>query len=347
MRYVVIGAGAIGGTLGGRLSQAGRAVVLVARGAHLAALRDEGLRLVDPDRTSQIVVPAVDGPAALELRRDDVLVLAVKSQDTSAVLDAWAGAPVAGGGTAGERLPIVCAQNGVANERLALRRFAHTYAACVWLPAVHLEPGVVAVRSAPVPGVLELGRYPHGIDDLVVQVAADLRAAGFSARVSADVMRWKYVKLLRNLGNAIDAAVVPGPAAERLRRCAVEEARKVFAVAGVAVASDREEATRRKDIAIERPVLKVEETGSSTWQSLARGARSIETDYLNGEIVLLGRLHGVTTPINRALQRVANAVARDGTPPRTTPAEEILSLARRRARVPSRFSVRRAHAGGG
>ena len=46
--------------------------------------------------------------------------------------------------------------------------------------------------------------------------------------------------------------------------------------------------------------------GASSWQSLARGTGSIEADYLNGEIVLLGRLHGVATPVNAALQRLAN-----------------------------------------
>jgi 2-dehydropantoate 2-reductase len=55
----------------------------------------------------------VDGPAALgELISDDVLVLAVKSQDTAGAVRQWAAAPVAAGGVAGDRLPIVCAQNG-------------------------------------------------------------------------------------------------------------------------------------------------------------------------------------------------------------------------------------------
>lgn len=329
-RYVIIGAGAIGGTIGGRLAQAGRDVVLVARGPHLSALRERGLRLVDPDRAAELAIPAADGPDGVGLRPGDVLLLATKSQDTPAVLDAWASAPVEGGGTAAEELPLLCAQNGVENERAALRRFARTYGVCVWLPAVHLEPGVVAARSAPVAGVLEVGRYPHGVDDLVRAVVADLRAAGFAARGSADVMRWKYVKLLRNLGNAIDAAIVPGSGAEALRRWALTEARAVLAAAGVEVASYREEARRRRDIAISRPVPGLTETGSSTWQSLAKGAGSVETDYLNGEIVLLGRLHGVPTPVNERLQELASAAARDGRAPRTVAAADVLGVPRRR-----------------
>jgi hypothetical protein len=52
-----------------------------------------------------------------------------------------------GGGTAGERLPLVCAQNGVAGERMALRRFRRVYGMCVWLPSTFLRPGHVAARN--------------------------------------------------------------------------------------------------------------------------------------------------------------------------------------------------------
>ena len=58
-----------------------------------------------------------------------------------------------------------------------------------------------------------------------------------------------------------------------------------------------------------------ERAGSSSWQSLARGTGAIETDYLNGEIVLLGRLHGVPTPVNAALCALAERYAREGGAP--------------------------------
>ena len=81
MRYIVIGAGAIGGTIGGRLAASGHEVVLVARGAHLDALRARGLRLATPHGTSTLDIPAVAGPGELGLREDDVLLLATKTQD--------------------------------------------------------------------------------------------------------------------------------------------------------------------------------------------------------------------------------------------------------------------------
>src|SRR5438552_9221084 len=162
MRYIVIGAGAIGGTIGGKLAASGHEVVLVARGAHLDALRAKGLTLATPDGTSTLDIPAVAGQAEVSLREDDVLILATKTQDAEPLLTEWAWQPVAGGTVAGGRgaggrvaagsLPVLCAQNGVASERIALRRFRHVYGGCVWMPATHLEPGVVEASGAPRPG---------------------------------------------------------------------------------------------------------------------------------------------------------------------------------------------------
>ena len=63
--------------------------------------------------------------------------------------------------------------------------------------------------------------------------------------------------------------------------------------------------------------------GGSTWQSLARGAGSTEADHLNGEIVLQGRLHGVPTPVNAGLQRLARELAAARTPPGSLTAAEV------------------------
>jgi 2-dehydropantoate 2-reductase len=63
--------------------------------------------------------------------------------------------------------------------------------------------------------------------------------------------------------------------------------------------------------------------GSSSWQSLARGTGAIEADWLNGEIVLLGRLHGVPTPVNEVLRRVANRMARNRLPPGSWSLERV------------------------
>ena len=67
-------------------------------------------------------------------------------------------------------------------------------------------------------------------------------------------------------------------------------------------------------------------TGGSTFQSLARGADSVETDHLNGEVALLGRLHGVPTPVNRALQRLAARAVRDRLAPRSLTVDDVRAL---------------------
>ncbi|MFI0807080.1 ketopantoate reductase family protein [Streptomyces echinatus] len=330
MRYVMIGAGAVGGTVGGRLAQAGREVVLVARGRHLAALHEHGLRLRVPEGELTHRLPVVDGPGPLgELRADDVLVLAVKTQDTVAALETWADVPVAGGGTAAERLPLVCLQNGVESGRLALRRFRHVYGVCVWLPSAFVEPGVVSAAGAPLTGILTLGRVPHGTDDTARRIAADLTDARFEAPVVPDVARWQYAKLLANLGNALEAVSGPVASDDALALLARvrAEGEAVLDAAGIPYAGPAEERAARGDKVTLVPLDGSPRGGGSSWQSLVRGTGTIEADYLNGEIVLLGRLHGVPTPLNELLQHLADRFARERREAGSLPVAALVRLA--------------------
>jgi 2-dehydropantoate 2-reductase len=325
MHYVIIGAGAVGGTIGGRLHQHGHRVTLVARGAHLEAMRDKGLRLATPDGEHTLEVPVAADPSEVDLTSDSVLVLTVKSQHTVATLAAWVDAPVRGGGTAGERLPLLCAQNGVANERAALRLFARVYGVCVWLPATFLEPGTVVAQGHPYSGMLHLGRYPAGDPDgVLAQAAADIAASQLAARVRTDVMRWKYGKLLGNLGNGV-GALLGARDAELVARLR-EEGAAVLAASGTAHTSRDEEIAERGDLVNVRPVAGRPRSGSSTWQSLARGTGSVEVDYLNGEVVLLGREHGMATPANLAVQQLVRRAAHQRLTPGRTSVEEIHAL---------------------
>ncbi|KUO19079.1 ketopantoate reductase family protein [Streptomyces dysideae] len=330
MRYVIIGAGAVGGVIGGRLAGSGHEVVLVARGGHFEALRDRGLRIRVPEGERTCRPPVVDGPDALgELRADDVLVLAVKTQDSAAALQTWGPVPVAGGGTAAERLPLVCAQNGVESQRLALRLFRRVYGVCVWLPSTYVEPGVVSAAGAPLTGILHLGRYPHGMDETARLIAADLEKSTFEAPVVEDVARWQYAKLLGNLGNALEA--VTGPVASDEAATLLDlvraEGAAVLDAAGIAYVSPEEQKAVRGDKVTLVPLDGAPRGGGSSWQSLTRGTGTIEADYLNGEIVLLGRLHGVPTPLNELLQHLANAFARERRAPGDMPVPEVVRLA--------------------
>ncbi len=182
MRVVVYGAGAIGGVIGGRLAQHGHEVVLIARGAHGRALRERGLRLESPEGAVDLAIPCVERPAELSFGPDDLVLLAMKTQDTDAALDELAHA------VRGRPPAVACAQNGVENERLALRRFPDVYGVCVMCPATHLEPGVVQASSSPVTGILDVGRYPSGDGAADERAAAIAAAFGSSTFVSVPAM---------------------------------------------------------------------------------------------------------------------------------------------------------------
>lgn len=313
MRYIVFGAGAIGGVIGARLYQSGFDTVLIARGAHLEAIRSNGLRLDSPGESLTLPIPAVSHPSELEFRQGDVVFLTMKTQDSEAALVdlQWA--------CNRTELPVICAQNGVENERLALRRFECVYGMLVILPATYLEPGIVEASSAPAFGILDAGCYPTGVDHLVTKVCIDLERAGFSAHPDERIMRWKYAKLLGNLNNTLQAAVGSAPARD-IARMLQQEAIACYKAAGIDWASEEEMRKRREAMSTPRGWR----GGSSTWQSLARGAGSIESDYLNGEIALLGRLHGVPTPANAALQRIGSRLIAQGRPPGSMSPDEVL-----------------------
>ena len=317
MRFVVIGAGAIGGVVGGRLYEHGYDVVLVARGEHRDAIHRSGLRLESPDASVTLDIKVFPDPGAVELTDGDVVVLAVKSQDTVGAVQALAPA-------APRTIPVFSFQNGVDNEPAVLRSFPDVYGVYVMCPALHLVPGVVRASSAPVTGILDLGRYPAGVDTTSEAVAAALREATFKSEALPDIMRWKYAKLLANLANAVEVVCglsgVGGPITRRAR----EEGVACLRAAGIEFASHDEEVARRGDLIRPGLVGGPRTTGGSSWQSVSRSAGTVEADHLNGEIVLLGRLHSVPTPVNEALQRHANRIAREHIQPGSMTEEEFL-----------------------
>ncbi len=328
MRFVILGSGAIGGTVGGKLAAAGNEVTLIARGDHGAAIRERGLRLETPGGP-QTVKPAVFAhPSHLDWRAGDVVLMAVKSQDAAVALRELAVA-------APPETAVACLTNGIEAERLALRHFERVLGVTVFMPAAFLEPGVIQVWSSPVPGALDVGPYPGGEPGregetdgisgnehaLCDELVAAWSAAGFVASAQRDVMRGKRGKLLANLSNAAEALC--GPAGRQSKAAAAARAEGVacYAAAGLSTTTPEEDAARWS-LMTSRPIEGRTRGGGSTWQSLARGG-SVECDYLNGEIALLGRMHGVATPVNAALQRMIAAAARDGVRPGMMSLEEL------------------------
>ncbi len=321
-RYVIVGAGAVGVSLAAELSAAGIPHVLVGRGASAATLARDGVTYVRGTERLRPTLDVVTSADEVVLEADDVLVLTTKTQDADAALATWSTRPV--GDATAASLPVVTLQNGLDTERSALRRFERVYGASILTPARFTEPGEVVVGSVPVVGVVTLGRAPAGpVDHVAETIAADLRRASYVVQLTDDVLAWKAAKLLWSVRNGLE--VLAGSDAELSDRL-MAEAEAALSAGGITPADPVEDRTEDVtgfgvvDGAAIRPGQQ------STWQSFARGVGSSEIDFLNGEIVLLGRLHGVPTPANAALQQVLAAVLGAGGGPDSRDVADVIRI---------------------
>jgi len=321
-RYIIYGAGGIGGALGAFLLESGRETVLIARGEHLRRVQADGLTLVTPEGARQVPVPAVESPAELGLRPDDRVLLTMKTQDTEAALRALRDA-----GADPWHTSLFSVQNCLANERIASRYFARVYGVMIVVPGIHLEPGVVVNPIRGNHGYMDAGRYPGGTDATAETFVAEVRAAGYAANLSPNVMAPKGAKFLMNLANALEAITDGQGDSGTYMREARAEGRACLTAAGLPFEdadafNARVKAHRGENVEI----AGVPKRGSS-WQSLTRGQGTVEADFLNGEVALLGRLHGIPTPYNAVLQRVASEMARAREKPGRYTVEELHAMA--------------------
>ncbi|MDQ1104942.1 ketopantoate reductase family protein [Nocardioides zeae] len=329
-RYVVIGAGGVGAALAAGLTDAGLDVVLVSRGATLGVVRERGLRFTHAGRTRVLDVPVAGGPDEVGLRAGDVLVLATKSQDAAATLPRWAWAARTDGGV-GADLPLVLLQNGLETERVALRCFPTVVGGVALIAARHVVTGEVDVANAPRLGEVVLGAYPSATAPpaaraVAEQVATDLDRAGWLAQPVTDIERWLAWKLVASVTFAVGVLSGDDDERARLRTDLAAEARAVLAAAGRDLADAARELTHDRTLAAVAPSAAHGSGQQSPWQAFARGAGS-EVDFLNGEVALLGRLHGVPTPLNHALQTVLGRSAAQGEGPGVHSVGDVRTLA--------------------
>jgi 2-dehydropantoate 2-reductase len=308
VRVIIYGAGAVGSAIGGRLRQGGADVSLVTRPAHAAAIAKSGLTLRTAHGSQDVDIEAVTSIDQLRPTGDDVVIITAKTQDTPQIhaeLFDW-----------DSNVPVVCGTNGVEQERLALRRFANVYGMVIQLPAQFEKPGEVTVLCAPTNAILDVGRYPFGTDETAEELAAMIDGSPMLlSEADDDVMTKKYGKLLVNLGNIADAACGIAGRGARVTAAALEEGKQAYQAAGIRWEQTPERVTHYKERAKTMQFdIPAGDTfiGGSTWQSLMKGASTLETDYFNGEIIMLGRLHGVPTPTNEFLQHYAARMLRDG-----------------------------------
>jgi len=302
----VVGAGAVGGYFGARLARAGVDVTLVARPAHVEAIRRDGLRVVEASGEWRAAVHASTELASVRDR--DLVLFTVKTPDTARVAAELAP-------HLGADARLVSLQNGVDNaERIAAVLAHPVYAAVVYVGVQVDRPGLVrhTGRGDLVIGVPRAARG-RGDDGDLRAIASMFEAAGVPCPVSDDVEAALWTKLTLNCAfNAISAiAGVPygtmaasGPARE-VMASVVRETAAVARAAGVSIDADALDAAAWK-LAAAMP-----EQRSSTAQDIERG-RPTEIDALNGFVARRGAELGVPAPVNRTLHALVKL--REGGP---------------------------------
>ena len=321
MRIIIYGAGGIGCVVGGHMARTGNDVVLIGRPGHVKAINEHGLRLVTPVGTYILRLPAITEPGQIDYKADDVVFLCVKGQNTEEALRDLKAVT--------EDIPVFCFQNGVRNEDTVAQYFPRVYGVMVFLPALYRNDGEVLELNEP-PGGFIIGRYPKGTDELLEVVATKLRTAGFLVKTVPEVMPCKWGKLMMNLSNAIDAiADTRGDAVEPITSAVGQEFRDVLSQAGIRwVSSDEVKQEWPEIIKPLRGNLDIKRL-SSTWQSLIREQGTVETEFINGEIVQLAKKLGIKAPINETLLRISQEMAANREQPgKYTPAQlcKILGL---------------------
>jgi 2-dehydropantoate 2-reductase len=223
MKICIYGAGSVGGFLAARLAQSGCDVSVVARGAHLDAIKRDGLTLIEGDRRTTVKLRASAAPS--ELGQQDVVIVTAKATDPRGLAAALP--PLLGADT-----PVVFAQNGIpwwylhglpARDRMpdlamldpggALQRavgFNRAIGCVIYVPVEVVEPGVIEVGR--ISGIrFILGELDGLASPRVNAIAQAIKAAGAGGEVTQDIRREIWEKLWRNVGQSLICALIGRP----------------------------------------------------------------------------------------------------------------------------------------
>lgn len=303
MKIAVMGAGAMGGYFGGRLAQSGHDVWLIARGAHLAALKANGLTIRSPKGDAYLPgIGATDDPA--QVGPVDMILFTVKNRDVETAAKALA--PMLGPDTF-----ALTVQNGVsAWERLgATIGNGRVVPGVARLPGDIAEPGVI--RHGADFDLLSFGEVSGDDSARVSRLEAMLTEAGVMAVRPPNILHDLWEKFCFQSTFASVTALTrlnAGPLRDcpetlALFRSAVEEAHRVGCAAVPGLPADI------PDKAMTLLAERIPPTAhASMLDDLARG-KPIEHDYLSGDVVRLGRRHGVATPIHDVFHGLLAPVA--------------------------------------
>ena len=297
MRIAVIGAGGVGGAFGSALAHAGADVTFVARGAHLEAMRTQGLRIESPRGNTHLTpTQATDDPATIG--PVDFVIFCVKLWDVES-----AGAaikPLVGPTTA-----VIPLQNGIdSSERLIPILGAQAVMGGVaQISAVIAEPGLIRQTGTfmrLVFGELEGGKSARGESFLAL-----CQKAGFDAHHSQHIQTDLWMKFILLATNAALTASTRTPLGilrddpdiDPLFARAYAEVAAVGRAKGIALPKDAVERTIGFNLNAPATMM------ASMAHDLIRGNR-IELPWLSGKVVALGRELGVPTPVHEILYAV-------------------------------------------
>jgi 2-dehydropantoate 2-reductase len=307
MHFVICGAGAIGGVIGGQLAKAGKDVIFIEKlQDHGDALRQNGLQLRGVHGNHTLRIPVVTQASEIEFRPDDAIFLAVKSFHSDAACQELRQATSL-------ELPIFCSQNGVRNEETAANYFQNVNGVMVLIGAKRLEPGVVVQTGN---GPVGVGTFPEGLSQAAKGVAAALDETDLPVYITDQVAKHKWNKMLINLNNA--SMGLAGFASQEARADATarlwladvyEEGASVIQAAGIeyegppGMGPIEERIRELRDLNFDPGVPEEDELKgrASLWQDLYHQRGEVEADYFNGEIVRLGRQYNVPTPYSSLL----------------------------------------------
>jgi 2-dehydropantoate 2-reductase len=289
MRVLIVGAGGVGGFFGAKLARAGVPVTLLARGAHLAAIRKDGLRVrsaVDGESVAQVTaVGDVSGVPPV-----DAVLFCVKAFDTETAAAALR--PVIGRDTA-----VISLQNGVDNEERieAVLGPGHAVGGVAYVFASIESPGVIAHRFA---GHVVFGELDGRVSARLEALRAAFTQAGVRAEVSGDIRRalWhKYVMIsaqagMTALGRAPIGVIRSVPESRLMYRRIAEELAALAKASGVDLGAEIVETVMKAADGL------AAEAYSSLHHDLTQGRR-LELETLHGHAVRLGERLGVPTPM--------------------------------------------------
>jgi 2-dehydropantoate 2-reductase len=302
VKVVVIGAGGVGGYVGGRLAVAGHEVGLVDRGAHLAALRDHGLQLNSVKGDVHVDVPAAEDPAVFG--PCDVVLVCVKAFDTEAAARRL-------GSVMRADTAVVSLQNGVDNEdQLAAALGAeHVVGGAAFIFSTISEPGVVTHTGGPARFVV--GERDNRRSERVDALVAACVDAGMDAAVAPDINVVLWSKF------AFICATAGMTASVRLPLGDIRESPPAWAmfrqIVGEVVELGRREGVPLGDEVVDQQVSFAAGLAPDSYSSLHHDlttGRRMELDALHGSVVRRADRLGLPVPANRAVLAVLAPWAR-------------------------------------